>query len=155
MRAKPILALCLLAALVAMPMAMPAHTAEPAEADKAIAVLRQEVAALRQAASASQARLAALEATVTSLAEAARSTREALAREMAQPMLLLVGEGACPAGFERIPLDAMLLTGPRTLQTQEIIERAGLANEHQPGVGPRVYRHLDFCFREAHSVRLP
>ena len=155
MRAKLFLSLTLLAAVVAVALSQPLPAAGPELADAAIASLKQEVAALRRTGEERDARLAALETTVRSLAETGRSTREALARELAQPMLLLVGEGKCPAGFERIPLDAMLLTGPRTLKTQEIIERAGLANEHQPGVGPRVYRHLDFCFREGNSVRLP
>lgn len=155
MRAKPSLYLSLLAAGLATALVMPSPAAGPDAAGETIAALKQDVAALRQVASATKARLEALEATVASLTTTTRSTREALARELSQPMLLLVGEGACPSGFENIPLDAMLLTGPRTLKTQEIIERAGLANEHQPGVGPRVYRHLDFCYREAGSVRLP
>ena len=154
MRAKLFLSLTLLAAVVAVAHSQPLAAAGP-DAAETLASLKQEVAALRRTGEERDARLAALETTVRSLAETGRSTREALARELAQPMLLLVGEGKCPAGFERIPLDAMLLTGPRTLKTQEIIERAGLANEHQPGVGPRVYRHLDFCFREGNSVRLP
>ena len=154
MRAKLFLSLTLLATIAAVVLSQPLLAAGP-DAAEAIASLKQEVAALRLAAQEQEGRLAALEATIKSLAETTHSTREALAHELAQPMLLLVGEGACPAGFVRIPLDAMLLTGPRTLKTQEIIERAGLANEHQPGVGPRVYRHLDFCFREGNSVRLP
>jgi cell division protein FtsB len=116
--------------------------------------LDQQISALKAELASTVARLKALEAQLGELAANSKATRDTLARELAQPMLLLVGEGRCPAGFERVGTELMLHSGPRTLKNQAMIDRAGLADEEQMGVGSRVYRYLDFCFRAADSVRV-
>ena len=107
--------------------------------------VEDELAALKS-------RLAALEARLAGVGAKADATHAALSRELAQPVLLLVGEGPCPAGFERIPVEVMINTGPTTRKISAIIERAGLGDAEQPGVGARVFRYMDFCFRPAGSV---
>jgi len=114
--------------------------------------LEQQVAALKAELAETSARLKALEGKLDALIVSTTVTRDVLARELAQPMLLLVGEGSCPAGFERVKTEVLLLTGPHTPKNAALIERAGLADEEQQGVGSRVYRYLDFCFRAANTV---
>ena len=114
--------------------------------------LEQQVAALRAELAATSARLKALETQIGELTASSKTTRDTLARELAQPMLLLVGEGRCPAGFERVGTELMLLSGPRTPRNSALIDRAGLADDEQIGVGSRVYRYLDFCFRAANAL---
>jgi hypothetical protein len=98
--------------------------------------------------------LAETKAALQQLNEMTGRTHDAVAKELAQPMLLLVGEGDCPDGFERVQTEVMLLTGPRTPKNSTLIDAAGLADEEQMGVGSRVYRYLDFCFRAANRVVL-
>ncbi len=131
------------ACILALPSIAGAADAPPPEVQ--IQALKAELAT-------TSARLKALEAQLSAVAAESKSNRDTLTRELSQPMLLLVGEGRCPAGFERISVEAMLLTGPRTPKNVELIERAGLADEEQQGVGSRVFRYLDFCFRAANSV---
>ena len=114
--------------------------------------LDQQVAALKAELAATSARLTSLESQLSALTASAKATRDTLAQELAQPMLLLVGEGRCPAGFDRVGTELMLLSGPRTPKNSALIDRAGLADDEQMGVGSRVYRYLDFCFRAANSV---
>jgi hypothetical protein len=112
----------------------------------------QQVAALKAELAATTAHLKSLESQLGELAASSKMTRDTLARELSQPMLLLVGEGRCPTGFERVGTDVMVFSGPRTPKNQTMIDRAGLADEEQMGVGSRVYRYLDFCFRAENSV---
>ena len=114
--------------------------------------LEQQVAALKDELASTSARLKSLESQLGALIASAKATRDTLAQELAQPMLLLVGEGRCPAGFDRVGTELMLLSGPRTPKNSALIDRAGLADDEQMGVGSRVYRYLDFCFRAANSV---
>ena len=116
------------------------------------ATLDEKVQALTAGLAAANARLTELEAKIGELAATAKITRDSLARELAQPVLLLVGEGKCPAGFDRIQTEVLLLSGPRTAKNSELLDRAGLADDEQVGVGSRVYRYLDFCFRAANTV---
>jgi hypothetical protein len=133
------------AVLVAMALPFLASAADAPPVELQIQALRAELAE-------TAGRLKALESQLGAIAAESKATRDTLTRELSQPMLLLVGEGRCPAGFERISVEAMLLTGPRTPKNIELIERAGLADEEQQGVGSRVFRYLDFCFRAANSV---
>jgi hypothetical protein len=137
--------LVLAAAVLALPALGLAADAPP---------LDQQVAALTAELAATKARLTALEAQLGELAAASKATRDVLARELSQPMLLLVGEGRCPFGFERVQTEIMLLSAGRTLKNTDMIDRAGLADDEQIGVGSRVYRYLDFCFRAANSVEV-
>lgn len=114
--------------------------------------LEQQVAMFKAELAATTARLKSLESQLGALTASAKATRDTLAQELAQPMLLLVGEGRCPAGFERVGTELLLLSGPRTPKNSTLIDRAGLADDEQMGVGSRVYRYLDFCFRAANSV---
>jgi hypothetical protein len=125
----------------------PASAADPDSQQAGIEQLRADLAAI-------QDRLKSLEADVARLSASTASTRESLANDLAQPMLLLVGEGPCPFGFERIKVEAMLLTGPRTIKNTDLIDAAGLADDEQVGVGSRVYRYMDFCFRAAGAIKL-
>ncbi len=114
--------------------------------------LEQQVGALRAELAATTARLTLLESQIGALTATSKSTRDRLAHELAQPMLLLVGEGRCPAGFERVGTELLLLSGPRTPKNSALIDRAGLADDEQMGVGSRVYRYLDFCFRAENTA---
>lgn len=123
-----------------------------AEADPQMARLQADLIAVQKALAVAETRQAAADKAIAELTALARSTRDALASELAQPMLLLVGDGACPAGFKRVKTEVMLLSGPRTAVNSDLIDRAGLADDEQVGVGSRVYRYLDFCFRAANTV---
>ena len=132
-------------AILALPLATPVHAAEAAAEPTQ---LDQLAAALAK----THDKLQALEAEVAKLSTDNAKTREALARELAQPVLLLVGEGRCPLGFERVQTEVLLLSGPRTAKNSALLDAAGLADDEQVGVGSRVYRYLDFCLRAANSV---
>ena len=112
----------------------------PASADEAA-----EIAKLNERLSAQEQRLVSLE---TELAH----TKAALARDLAQPMLMLVGTGPCPHGFTRIVTRVLILTRKRNAENTALFDAAGLTEEYPPGVGDNVYRDLDFCFRPANAV---
>jgi uncharacterized coiled-coil protein SlyX len=116
--------------------------------------LAETLATLNQRLAAQESRIATLEAELAKTAASAANTRSALERELAQPMLLLVGTGACPHGFMRIVTRVLILTRARNLENGHLFDAAGLTYEDPPGVGDNVYRDLDFCFRAANSVRL-
>lgn len=99
-------------------------------------------------------RIAALEAELAATKASAAGTRSALERELAQPMLLLVGTGACPHGFTRIVTRVLILTRARNPENGHLFDAAGLTYEDPPGVGDNVYRDLDFCFRPANAVKI-
>jgi hypothetical protein len=124
-----------------------ARGADPAATESELHRLATELAA-------TQDRLKSLESDIARLSAATQSTHDALAAELAQPMLLLVGEGECPTGFTRVKVEAMLLTGPRTPKNSALIDAAGLADAEQVGVGSRVYRYLDFCYRAANAFQM-
>jgi hypothetical protein len=154
MTARPggswILAAILTIAAIVVPPAAEAETALTPE--QRIVALQTQLEATSQTLAAATERLKKVEAEVAEVAATARLTHDTLARELAQPVLLLVGDGKCPSGFERVRTDVLLQTGPRTVKNAALIDRAGLADEEQIGVGSRVYRYLDFCFRAAGTV---
>ena len=131
--------------------ALTAFAGPPAQANDATAT-GPEIERLNNELSAAKARLTALEAEVARLSALGQSTRDTLANELAQPMLLLVGDGQCPTGFARIKVEAMLLMGPRTAKNSDLLDAAGLADDEQQGVGARVYRYLDLCYRAPGAV---
>ncbi|MFO1173104.1 MAG: hypothetical protein U1E49_19330 [Hyphomicrobiaceae bacterium] len=110
------------------------------------------LAALDARVAAQEKRIATLEAELETTKADAALTRSALARELAQPMLLLVGTGACPHGFTRIVTRVLILTRARNPENGHLFDAAGLTYEDPPGVGDNVYRDLDFCFRPANTV---
>lgn len=124
------------------------------------AVLRQlertaaDVASLKAEVAGNKALIADLSARLAVAEKAASLAKAAIMNELAQPMLLLVGEAPCPSGFKRIGTRVFLLTRPRTRENAMLFDQAGLVWEDQPGVGDNVYRDLDFCFRMANSVKL-
>ncbi len=97
-------------------------------------------------------RLAAQEQRLAGLEMELVKAKAALTRDLAQPMLLLVGDGPCPYGFERIVTRVMILTRTRKPENGHLFDAAGLTGEDPPGVGDNVYRDLDFCFRRANAV---
>lgn len=103
---------------------------------------------------AQEKRIAALEAELAATKASATRTRSALERELAQPMLLLVGQGPCPYGFTRIVTRVLILTRARNAENGHLFDAAGLTYEDPPGVGDNVYRDLDFCFRPADAVKV-
>ncbi len=125
---------------------------EPAPALAAGDDLAAEFAKLNDRLAAQEQRIGALEAELAKTAVSAAQTRAALERDLAQPMLLLVGEWPCPYGFKRIETRVMILTRSRTAITGPLFDQAGLSGEDPPGVGNNVYRDLDFCFRLPKAV---
>ncbi len=119
-------------------------------ADDLVATL----AALDARVAAQEQRIAMLEAELAATKASAAHTRSALERELAQPMLLLVGTGACPHGFTRIVTRVLILTRTRNPENGHLFDAAGLTYEDPPGVGDNVYRDLDFCFRAANAVKV-
>lgn len=103
---------------------------------------------------AAEHRIAELEQRLATVAETAAVAKSAIARELSQPMLLLVGMGPCPSGFKRIATRVFILTRARSAENGHLWDEAGLPYEDPPGVGDNVYRDLDFCFRPANSVTL-
>lgn len=99
-------------------------------------------------------RIATLEAELARTTATAAGTRSALERELSQPMLLLVGTGACPHGYTRIVTRVLILTRARNPENGHLFDAAGLTYEDPPGVGDNVYRDLDFCFRPANAVKV-
>lgn len=116
--------------------------------------LATEVAKLNERLAAQEQRIGALEAELAKTSASQASTRAALERDLAQPMLLLVGEWPCPYGFKRIETRVMILTRSRTAKTGPLFDEAGLSGEDPPGVGNNVYRDLDFCYRLPKSVAI-
>jgi hypothetical protein len=96
-----------------------------------------------------EARIAALEAELARVSGTAEGARLAIEKELAQPMLLLVGTGPCPEGFKRIVTRVLILTRARNPENGHLFDEAGLTYEDPPGVGDNVYRDLDFCYRPA------
>ena len=84
----------------------------------------------------------------------AGAAKLAIEKELAQPMLLLVGTGPCPTGFKRIVTRVLILTRARNPENGHLFDEAGLTYEDPPGVGDNVYRDLDFCYRPANAVGL-
>lgn len=119
-----------------------------------IAELAAELAAFKDQAARSEARLSALTARLEHAERAALIAKAAIAEQLAQPVLLLVGMGPCPTGFKRIETRVLILTRARTSANGHLFDEAGLPYEDPPGVGDNVYRDLDFCFRPANSVTL-
>ena len=122
----------------------------PSAADDIAATL----AALDARLAAQEKRIATLEAELAATKASAALTRSALERDLAQPMLLLVGTGACPHGFTRIVTRVLILTRARNPENGHLFDAAGLTYEDPPGVGDNVYRDLDFCFRPANAVKV-
>ena len=120
-------------------------TADETGVAAALAKLDQRLVAQEQ-------RIVALEAELAKTATSAAQTRAALERDLAQPMLLLVGEWPCPYGFKRIETRVMILTRARTEITGPLFDEAGLSSEDPPGVGNNVYRDFDFCYRLPKAV---
>ncbi len=114
--------------------------------------LAAEVAKLNERLAAQEARIGALKAELAKTSAVAARTQAALARDLAQPMLLLVGTGPCPFGFKRIVTRVLILTRARNPENGHLFDEAGLMYEDPPGVGDNVYRDLDFCFRPAKAV---
>jgi hypothetical protein len=113
-----------------------------------------EVAALGERLAALEERVQSLEAARVKASAATARTQAALERDLAQPMLLLVGMGPCPHGFKRIATRVLILTRARTSENGHLFDEAGLTYEDPPGVGDNVYRDLDVCFRPANAVGL-
>jgi hypothetical protein len=113
-----------------------------------------QLARLAAAIDAGEERLQRLEASIARALTTAEAAKAAIAAELAQPMLLLVGMGPCPAGFKRIETRVLILTRARNAENGHLFDMAGLPYEDPPGVGDNVYRDLDFCFRPANSVKL-
>lgn len=101
-----------------------------------------------------EARIAALEAKLETTTKTADTAKAAIAHELAQPMLLLVGDLPCPDGFQRIITRVMILTRAMNPMKPDQWIAAGLPEEERLGVGDNVYRDLDFCYRTANSVIL-
>ena len=101
-----------------------------------------------------EARIDALEAKLETTTKTADVAKAAIAHELAQPMLLLVGDLPCPDGFKRIVTRVMILTRAMNPMRPEQWIAAGLPEEERLGVGDNVYRDLDFCYRTANSVVL-
>lgn len=116
------------------------------------ASLAGDVAKLTERLDAQEQRLQTLEAELAETSSRAAQTRSALERELAQPMLLLVGTGPCPHGFKRIVTRVLILTRARNAENGSLFDQAGLMYEDPPGVGDNVYRDLDFCFRPANAI---
>lgn len=112
------------------------------------------LAALEARLAAQEKRIATLEAELAQTMASAAGTRSALERELSQPMLLLVGTGACPHGYTRIVTRVLILTRARNPENGHLFDAAGLTFEDPPGVGDNVYRDLDFCFRPANAVKV-
>jgi hypothetical protein len=107
------------------------------------------IAALSERLASQERRIATLEAEVARTSALAQAMQAAIARERAQPMLLLVGTGPCPEGFKRIVTRVLILTRARNPENGHLFDEAGLTYEDPPGVGDNVYRDLDFCYRPA------
>lgn len=135
-----------LAALATGALAL-ADTGSTSNVEQRIASLEQELTRLREHAAGLEARLATAESV-------AAATRTALSRELAQPMLLLVGTGPCPAKFKRIDVHALMLTRQRTEETGPLLDEAGLTYEDPQGVGYNAFRGFSFCFRPGGSTSL-
>lgn len=101
-----------------------------------------------------QSRVTVLEAKLAAIASSAERTRTTLARQLAEPMILLVGTGPCPAGFTRINTRVFLNSRPRTPETGPLLDAAGIPDEEQPGVGYNVSRDFFLCFRRANSASM-
>lgn len=114
--------------------------------------LAAEIAKLTERLASQEQRIDALEAELAKTSASGAATRAALERDLAQPMLLLVGEWPCPYGFKRIETRVMILTRSRTAKTGPLFDEAGLSGEDPPGVGNNVYRDLDFCYRLPKAV---
>jgi hypothetical protein len=127
-------------------------SAAPVSADEAERVA--EMVALGERLTALEQRIQTLEAELAKTADSTARTQAALERDLAQPMLLLVGMGPCPHGIKRIATRVLILTRARTSENGHLFDEAGLTYEDPPGVGDNVYRDLDFCLRPANAVGL-
>jgi hypothetical protein len=125
-----------------------------ASTDERVARLESMLATLQQRVAASDAHIADLEARLALTSKAATAAKTAIASEMSQPMLLLVGSGPCPNRFTRIPTRVLLTTRAATPETVSLLIAAGIPWEEQPGVGYNVHRDFYLCFRAASQVRL-
>ncbi len=140
MQNRALVLLILLVAVLPLLAASAAPTSSTVEAGQRLAAAEQ--------------RISELQSRLVSVAVTADSAHTAIARELAQPMLLLVGRGPCPSGFKRIVTRVLILTRARNAENGHLWDEAGLTYEDPPGVGDNVYRDLDFCFRPANSVTI-